>query len=176
MLEAYCQDLREMMQNGGIRAKYDNREEPSVGRRFNEWEVKGVPLRYEVGAKEVKDRTVTLVRRDTGEKKTVDRNAVLVETEKWLKHIQTDLYNAALAFREEHTTSVSNYEDFKKTMETKRGFIKAFWCENKECEAKIKEETKATTRCLPLDAVDQQGSCVYCGKDAIHEWIFAQAY
>lgn len=176
LLEAYCQDLREMLHNGGIRAKYDSREEPSVGRRFNEWEVKGVPLRYEIGSKEIKDRTVTIARRDTGEKKTVERSHVLVETEKMLDKIQQDLYNKALAFRTENTSEVSTYDEFKKIMETKRGFIKAFWCEEKSCEAAIKEETKATTRCLPLDAIEEKGTCVHCGKDAKYKWLFAQAY
>jgi prolyl-tRNA synthetase len=137
LLTAYCQDLREMLQNGGIRTKFDKREEPSVGRRFNEWEVKGVPLRYEVGTKEVKERTVTIARRDTGEKKTVERSAVLVETEHMLDRMQKDLFDKALTFQKQHTSVVSTYEEFKQVMETKRGFIQAFWCEEASCEAKI---------------------------------------
>lgn len=176
LLDAYAQDLKEMLFNGGIRAKYDNRQEPSIGRRFNEWEVKGVPIRYEIGSNEIKDRTVTIVRRDTGDKKTVERTQVLVETEKMLEAIQKNLYEKALSFQIDHTSIVTTYEDFKQIMETKRGFIKAFWCEDATCEAKIKEETKASTRCLPLNTKDEHGTCVYCNKEAKHQWIFAQSY
>lgn len=176
LLDAYCQDLREMLFNGGIRTKYDKREEPSVGRRFNEWEIKGVPLRYEVGTNEVKNRTVTIVRRDTGDKKTIDRSHVLVETEHILDQMQKDLYQKALTFQQEHTHEVESYEEFKEIMSTKRGFIRAFWCENSQCEEKIKEETKATTRCLPINTIDETGTCIYCKQSATHKWIFAQAY
>lgn len=176
LLDAYCQDLKEMLFNGGIRTKYDYRQEPSVGRRFNEWEVKGVPIRFEVGTNEVKARTVTIVRRDTGDKKTVERSHVLVETEHILDQMQKDLYQKALTHLQQNTHDVSTYEEFKQIMGTKRGFIKALWCENAECEAKIKEETKASTRCLPLDTTDEQGECIYCKKTATHKWIFAQAY
>lgn len=176
LLDAYCQDLREMLFNGGIRTKYDNREEPSVGRRFNDWEVKGVPLRYEVGTNEVNNRTVTIVRRDTGEKKTIERSHVLVETEHILDQIQKDLYQKALTFQKDHTYDVDSYDEFKNIMNSKRGFIRAFWCENPQCEEKIKEETKASTRCLPLDSKEEQGDCIYCNKTATHKWIFAQAY
>lgn len=176
MLEAYCQDIREMLANAGIRTKFDNREEPSIGRRFNEWEVKGVPIRYEVGTNEVKDRTVTIARRDTGTKKTVDRSQVLVETEKLLQEIQKSLFAKAKHFMDDNTRIVSTYEEFTSIMETTRGFIRAFWCEDASCEAKIKEETKATTRCLPLGAPIEQGTCIHCGKEAKYKWIFAQAY
>jgi prolyl-tRNA synthetase len=176
LTDLYCQDLKEMLANAGIRARYDNREEPSIGRRFNEWEVKGVPIRYEVGSKEVHERTVTIVRRDTGSKITVERTQVLVETEKMLNHVQEQLYIERKKFLDEQTRDVTSYEEFKHIMEEKRGFIKAFWCEENACETHIKEETKATTRCLPLESSEEQGTCVYCGKEANHKWLFAQAY
>jgi prolyl-tRNA synthetase len=176
LLTAYCQDIREMLHNGGIRAKYDEREEPGIGRRFHEWELKGVPLRYEIGEKEVKDRSVTIVRRDSGEKITVERSHVLVQTEQILDEMQRALYNKALAFRDVNTSTVNSFEEFKEIMNTKRGFIHAFWCESKECEARIKEETKATTRCLPLNAPEEKGDCIYCKKTAKRRWIFGQAY
>jgi len=176
ILLAYCQDIREMLANAGIRTKYDDREEPSVGRRFNEWEVKGVPVRYEVGANESKDRTVTIVRRDTGEKRTVDRTHVLVETEKLLDSMQKELYEANLAFLTKNTHDVTNWSEFVSIMQSTRGFIRAFWCEDTSCEAKIKQETHATTRCLPLEAEETSGTCVACGKAATHRWIFGQSY
>lgn len=176
LLLAYCTETRETLQNGGVRVKVDIREEPSVGRRFNEWEVKGVPLRFEMGGKELTDNTVTIARRDTGEKVTVKREEMLVTTEKLLKDIQQGLFDRAKKFLAENTRTVDSYDEFKKIMETSRGFLKAFWCEGATCEAAIKEETKATTRCLPLDAKEEDGVCIKCGKKATHRWIFAQAY
>lgn len=176
VLNAYCGEIKEALDNGGIRSKFDTREEPSVGRRFNEWEVKGVPVRFEVGQKELADRTVTIARRDTGEKVTVKRENMLVTVEKIIKNIQSSLFAKAKTFRDENTRTAENYEEFKNIMATTRGFIKAFWCESEDCEKKIKEETKATTRCLPLDATEEKGLCVYCGKPAKHRWLFAQAY
>ncbi|MCX8009219.1 MAG: proline--tRNA ligase [Patescibacteria group bacterium] len=175
-IAAYCQDIQETLQNGGVRAKFDNREEPSVGRRFNEWEVKGVPLRFEIGKREVDNAVITIARRDTGEKFTIKRSDMLVQTQKLLEQIQHNLYEKAKKFLDGNTSIAKDYKTFKAIMEERRGFIQAFWCESKECEAKIKEETKATTRCLPLDAKEEQGSCIYCGKNASHQWIFAQSY
>ncbi|MBI5619770.1 proline--tRNA ligase, partial [Candidatus Gottesmanbacteria bacterium] len=172
----YCRDLQEALTNAGIRTRVDDREEPSVGRRFNEWEVKGVPCRFEVGQKEVSDRTVTIVRRDTGEKVTVTRAAMLVQTQRLLDDIQKALYHRAKKFLDENTREAASYEEFKTIMSTTRGFIRAFWCEEASCEAVIKEETKASTRCLPLNAPEEKALCVHCGKPATHRWLFAQAY
>lgn len=176
MLLAYCGEIKEALDNGGVRSKFDTRDEPSVGRRFNEWEVKGVPLRFEVGKKELTDRVVTIARRDTGEKITVKREEMLTTTEKLLKDLQSTLFAKARKFLDDNTRDVKNYEEFKKIMSSTRGFIRAFWCEDTVCEAKIKEETKATTRCLPLDVKEEVGTCVHCGKEAKHRWIFGQAY
>lgn len=177
LVNAYCAEIKEALNNGGVRSKFDMREEPSVGRRFNEWEVKGVPVRFEVGGQEFADRSVTIARRDTGEKVTVKRENMLVEVEKILKNIQDSLFNKAKAFLTENTRDTDSYAEFKNIMLTTKGFIRAFWCENGECEKKIKEETKATTRCLPLGSVEEKGgTCIYCGKPAAHRWTFAQAY
>jgi len=176
LVSTYCQDLKEALQNGGVRIHLDDRSEPSVGRRFNEWEVKGVPLRFEVGEKEVKERSVTIARRDTGKKEVVDRTHVLGETQKLLEEIQTHLFAKAKKFLEANTHEVSSYDEFKKIMSSTRGFLRAFWCEDAACEAMIKEETKAMTRCLPLDTKKEKGVCIHCGKSATHRWIFAQAY
>lgn len=176
LLDAYGQDAKETFQNGGVRVRLDDRQEPSVGRRFNEWEVKGVPVRIEIGSNEVQDRTVTIARRDTGAKVIVKREAMLVETEKILKDMQVGLFAKAKKFLDEHTHEVDSYEEFKKIMDTRRGFLRAFWCEDPSCETKLKEETKASTRCLPLDAKEEKGKCISCGKTAKYRWIFAQAY
>lgn len=175
-LLTYCVELKETLANGGIRVKLDDREEPSVGRRFNEWELKGVPVRFEVGEKETKEKTVTIARRDTGEKVVVPRTDMLIQTEKIVKNIQESLFARAKKFLSENIRDAQTYDEFKKIMTTTRGFIRSFWCEDAACEAKIKEETKATTRCLPLDTKEEKGACVRCGKPATHRWIFAQAY
>lgn len=178
VLLAYCGEIKEALNNGGVRSRLDNRTEPSVGRRFNEWEVKGVPLRFEVGEKELADRAVTIARRDTGEKITVKREEMLTTTGKLLKEIQSALFMKAKKFLDDNTRDANSYDEFKKIMSTIRGFIRAFWCEDVSCEIKIKEETKATTRCLPLpaEASAEEGRCIYCNKPAVHRWIFAQAY
>ncbi|MBI5449416.1 proline--tRNA ligase [Candidatus Gottesmanbacteria bacterium] len=182
IIAAYCQDIKEALTSGGMRVKVDDRDEPSVGRRFNEWEVKGVPVRLEVGSNEASANTVTIARRDTGEKSTVQRSQVLVHTEKLLKEIQDSLFVKAKEFRDINTRDAATFAEFTKIMEGPRGFIRAFWCEDAACEAAIKEETKASTRCLPLDTDalpgtrSDSGVCVHCGKPAVHRWLFAQSY
>ncbi|OQX51216.1 proline--tRNA ligase [candidate division CPR3 bacterium 4484_211] len=120
------------LQLSGFRVEIDNRETYSPGWKFNEWELKGVPLRR--------------------------------------------LYQRSRLFVQQNTREVNDYNEFKRIMAGPRGFIRAFWCGNPECENKIKEETKATTRCLPLSAKEEKGKCIYCGEEAHHRWLFAQAY
>lgn len=175
-LLARCDELRETLTNSGVRVKVDLREEPSVGRRFNEWEVKGVPVRLEIGERELSADTIVLVRRDTGEKMTVARKELLMTVQKLLNDIQTSLFAKAKKFRDDNTRDAGSYEEFKKIMSSTRGFIRAFWCEDAACEATIKEETKASTRLLPVKAKEEKGTCVHCGKPAVHRWIFAQSY
>ncbi len=175
-LELYCEDVREALRGSSVNVKLDDREEPSVGRRFNEWEIKGVPIRLEVGGKELADRSVTIARRDTGEKMTVTREEVLVHIERLLSEMQKALFAKAKAFLDENTREAASFDAFKTIMNSTRGFIRAFWCEDAACEATIKKETKASTRCLPLDTPEENGLCVHCGKPATHRWLFAQAY
>lgn len=179
----YCEDLQGELDKSGVRVKVDDREGWTPGRKFNDWEVKGVPVRFEIGKNEVSKKTITVARRDTGEKFEIDRAHVVTETQKALDKIQNDLYDKAKKFLDDNTHEVDSYEEFKSLMESDRGFIKAFWCEDEQCEAKIKEETKATTRCLPLDEKDlpagrqeKSGKCIYCDKISKHRWVFAQAY
>ncbi len=176
LTEAYCQEIKESLNNAGVRVRVDMREEPSVGRRFNEWEVKGIPLRFEVGQNETRDRSVTIVVRDTGEKVVHSREQMLVETEKLLKEMQHRLFDHQKEFLANNTHEAKSYDEFKKIMKTSRGYLRALWCEDATCEAAIKEETKATTRCLPLGSVEEKGICIHCGSPANHRWLFAQAY
>lgn len=172
----YTNDVKAELSKKGIRVHIDSRDTYTPGRKFNEWELKGVPVRFEIGGREVEKKTITVVRRDTGKKYEVDHAHVVDETEKALEQIQHDLFNKAKKFLKENTHEVNSYDEFKKIMETKRGFLRAFWCENPDCETKIKEETKATTRCKPINAQEEKGNCIYCGKDAKFRWYFAQAY
>ncbi|MBI2616763.1 proline--tRNA ligase [Candidatus Gottesmanbacteria bacterium] len=172
----YCQKISQELVKSGIRVHIDSREEKSVGWKFHEWELKGIPIRIEIGEKEMENDELTLVRRDTGEKVKSQKSKVKSDTERLLKEIQDNLFERMKKFRDENTHTVSSYEEFKKIMATQKGYIYAFWCEDPVCEAKIKEETKATTRILPLDAKEEKGECVYCKKPATHRWYFAQAY
>ncbi len=159
-----------------IRVKTDLKDGETAGYKFNQWEMKGVPLRLEVGAQEMKDGTVTAVRRDNLEKSTFKQKEMAEKIVQALESIQAAALARHQQFTEENTHTVDSYEEFKKIMQERRGFLRAFWCGQASCEEAIKKETKATTRCLPLESKEEKGSCVYCGKIARHRWYFAQSY
>ena len=173
---AFCEEVAETLRALGMRVKVDSLDHESLGSKINKWEMKGVPLRVEIGAREIEQGTITAVRRDTGEKLKFSRDKLQVEVQALLDHIQNDLYQKAEKFLKDSTRSADTYDRFKETLSNKQGLISAFWCENAQCEAKIKEETKATTRCLLLDAKEQNGVCISCGKNAKYRWLFGQAY
>jgi prolyl-tRNA synthetase len=173
---SFCDKLKKDLEEVGIRVKIDDRSEKTVGWKFNEWELKGVPIRIEVGEKELESKEATIVRRDNNEKIKIKNEKLQFKIKNLLEEIQQNLFEKMKKFGEENTHTIDSYEEFKKIMASKKGLIFAFWCENPECEKKIKEETKATTRVLPLDAKEEKGKCIYCGKDAIHRWYFGQAY
>jgi prolyl-tRNA synthetase len=158
------------------RVKLDTRDTYTPGWKFNNWELRGVPIRIEIGPRDIAAKQVIVARRDTGEKTTVP----LADLASWIsttlatqqEKAFTKTHNYLLA----HTHEVTEYSNFKEIMAGERGFIHAFWCEDATCEAQIKTETKATTRCLRLDEKEEQGHCVYCGKAATRRWYFAQAY
>lgn len=172
----FCDRLRKDLEEAGIRVKIDDREEKTVGWKFNEWELKGVPVRIEVGESEIISGELTVYRRDENSKLKIKNEKLQVKIKNLLEEIQKSLFEKNKKFREENTHKVDSYEEFKKIMAGKKGFIKAFWCEDPLCEKKIKDETKASTRVLPLDAKEEKGQCIYCQKDAVHRWYFAQAY
>jgi len=174
ILEKNSEKLKNILKD--FRVEIDLRKEYSVGWKFNDWELKGVPLRIEIGPQEIKEKKITLVRRDTGERSLAPFNSSASKIKKILDSIQKNLFLKSRQYLKENTTEVFEYNHFKDTMKGNRGFLKAFWCENPKCEAKIKEETKATNRSLPLDAPEEAGKCIYCGKPARQRWIFAQAY
>ena len=179
----YAEKTAETLRKEGIRVKVDDRREYTPGFKFNEWELKGVPLRIEIGEKEVKGNYLTVARRDTNKKQKTKNKKQIEKIKKILLEIQGDLFQKAKKFLDKNTYEVSNWGEFKKIMSEKKGFIKAFWCEDSKCEEKIKEETKATIRLAPLDAKKDMpdgkagsGQCIYCGKPASFRWYFAQAY
>ena len=168
----YAITQKKELQKLGVRVKIDSREGETAGFKFNKWEVRGVPVRIEIGNKEASAQIVTVMRRDTMKKTTLHCS----EIPALLTEIQTSLFAKHKRFTEDNTRDAKSYEEFKKIMETTRGFIKAFWCENPACEASIKAETKASTRLLPLNPSEETGACVYCSKPATHRWYFAQSY
>ena len=161
-----------------VRIEVDAREELSPGWRFNEWELRGVPLRMEIGPKDLQKNQVVLARRDTKEKAFVPQEQLAQKVPALLDEIQKNLFESAKKFRDENTFELSSYDEFKKFMEGEgsKGFVCAYWCGSRECEARIKEETKATARCIPFDRDNKPGKCIHCGKESKEKVIFAKAY
>jgi prolyl-tRNA synthetase len=159
----------------GLRYEFDDRKTYTPGWKFNEWEQKGVPLRIEIGPREVEKKQVVLVRRDTGEKSIAPLEDLKERMEVSLEEVQKSLYRRALAFREENSYQVDDYEEFKRILEGPGGFLWAHWCGSAECEAQIKEETKATIRAIPFQE-QERGRCIRCGETSLQRVVFAKAY
>ncbi|MEM7826821.1 MAG: proline--tRNA ligase [Candidatus Aenigmatarchaeota archaeon] len=156
------------------RVEVDAREEYTAGWKFNEWEVKGVPLRIEIGPTDIEKGQVILVRRDTGKKINVKESNLLKEVKSTLDEIQKNLFERARNFLSTNIITVKDYEDFKKVH--KKGFVKACWCSSSKCEEKIKEETGATIRLIPFEKEKIFSTCIYCGRKAKSVAYFARAY
>jgi prolyl-tRNA synthetase len=172
-----AQRLRRELTDAGIRVKMDEREGLSPGFKFNDWEMRGVPLRLELGPRDVAKGSVVLARRDRPGKEGksfVAQQGIATMVAQMLEEIQKSLYDRALEFRKANTSEPGNYEEFKKAVE--KGFAFSWWCGSAECEARIKEETKATMRCIPLEQPSGSGKCIYCGGPAKEKAIFARAY
>jgi len=159
-----------------FRVEIDARDEYKPGWKFNEWEMRGVPLRLEIGPRDMAKEQVVLVRRDTGEKQIVKEEKLTETVKNLLIEIQENLFNQAKKFLQENIREASDYSEFKKIIEDKKGIVKAYWCGNRECEDKIKEETKASIRCIPFEENKTSGKCIYCGKKTSTLVYFARAY
>lgn len=166
--------FRGELKSRNIRYLVDDNEQTSPGWKFNQWEMKGVPLRVEIGPRDLEKNQIVLVRRDIKGRKFVSLEKAAESIEKLLETIQNDLFKKALDFREKNTFSVENYDDLKKVIED-GGFVKAFWVGNGDMEAKIQQETKATIRCILFDQKDK-GTCFYTKKPADKITIFAKSY
>ncbi len=163
--------------NGKLRLELDDREGYSPGWKFNEWEMKGVPLRLEIGPRDLENGGVTAVRRDTGEKSFVAEGDLMQQLPLILQDIQENLFEQARQFRQENTRHAEDFDNFRNIISEKRGFVLAHWCGDAACEEKIKEQTKATIRCLPLKELDGvEGPCICCYKGRGKKAYFARAY
>lgn len=160
----------------GLRVEVDARIKHSLGYRINDAELRGIPLRLEIGERELDCAEVTIAVRHLREKKIIVVDRLVEDVQTMLDWIQSDLLKRAQERQAALTTEVATWEDFVEVMKTKRGFIRAYWDERSDTEAKIKELTKATTRCLPLEEEEGEGYCVYSGQPAKRRWLFAQAY
>lgn len=160
----------------GYAVKFDNRETHKPGFKFAEWELKGIPVRIAIGPRDLESKTVEVARRDTKEKQVMKMETVAIEIPALLDSIQENIYQKALKFRNEKTTQVDSYDEFKKVLDEKGGFVEAHWDGTVETEAAIKDETKATIRCIPLDAKEEKGTCIYSGKPSSRRVMFARAY
>jgi prolyl-tRNA synthetase len=171
-----AREIQAALRARGVRVFLDDRDSYTPGWKFAEWELRGVPLRLEIGPKDIEKQQVLLVRRDTREKRPTSVEGLPDAVVTLLDEIQRALFDRAVRFREEHTTRVTSYDEFKQTMEGRPGFVVAAWCGSRECEAAIKAETQATIRNLPLDAPVPSGPCVRCGETPEAEAYFAKAY
>ncbi|MDZ7266708.1 MAG: proline--tRNA ligase [candidate division KSB1 bacterium] len=156
--------------------KIDDRDNYRPGYKFNEWEKRGVPLRVELGPKDVQQGTVVLVRRDLGEKRVVPQTVLAEEIPRELAAMQQALFERALAFRERNTYVIDDYEQFKQAIEEHGGFYWAHWCGEREAEERLQEETKATIRCIPLAGKKEAGRCLITGKPSSQRVLMAKAY
>ena len=159
-----------------ISVKFDNRKTQKPGFKFAEWELKGVPVRIAIGPKDLENGTFEIARRDTLTKEVKSKEAIVTHITNLLEQIQSDLFNRALEYRNTHVTEVNTFEEFKDVLENKTGFISAHWDGTPDTEEKIKDLTKATIRCIPLNRVEEEGKCVFSGAKSIGRVLFAKAY
>jgi prolyl-tRNA synthetase len=164
------------LKSKGVSVKFDNRTTYRPGAKFAQHELQGVPLRIAIGPKDLENGTVELARRDTSEKEIIKLDYIVEKVASLMIQIQNELHQKALDFRNNHITEVDNFDEFKNILETKTGFISAHWDGSPETEDKIKELTKATIRCIPMDNKLENGKCVLTGNPSIQRVLFAKAY
>jgi prolyl-tRNA synthetase len=173
---AKTNEISEKFKEKKLAVVLDDRAEYTPGWKFNQWELKGVPIRVEIGPRDLKQQQVTVVRRDTGAKTFVKESEVIDSVVALLDEIQSSMFDKAKKALEEKITLVSSYSEFKDVLTNKAGFIKAPWCGGAECEAKIKEETGATIRLRPFEKEETTAKCIYCGEKAEEIVYFARSY
>src|SRR5690606_31598170 len=175
-IDAFADSLTAELKSRRISVKYDDRDTQRPGFKFAEWELKGVPVRIAVGARDLQNGTVEVARRDKQTKETVSQEGLTDRIISLMEDIQQHIYDRALAFREANTVEVDTYEAFKQVLEEKGGFVSAHWDGTVETEKRIKEETKATIRCIPLIGKEEEGTCILTGRPSKQRVLFAKAY
>ena len=171
-----AEEIKAQLEAKGIRVKYDSRDTHKPGFKFAEWEYKGVPLRIAIGPRDLEKGTVEVARRDTLEKDFFDVSDIANKIEHMLEQIQSNLFQKALDLRSDKTHKADSWEEFVDIIENKGGFVYAHWDGTAETEQKIKEETKATIRAIPLESKDEEGKCIYTGEPSKQRVVFARAY
>jgi prolyl-tRNA synthetase len=175
-ISAIAKELAAQLKLKNISVKYDDRDTLRPGFKFAEYEMKGVPVRLAIGGRDLENGTIEIARRDTKEKQTISRDGLVSHIEALLVDIQNTIYQKALRFREENTREANSYQEFKELLDTKAGFISAHWDGTPETEKRIKDETKATIRCIPLNNKLETGSCILTGNPSTQRVLFARAY
>jgi prolyl-tRNA synthetase len=175
-ISAYVKELTKELKAKDISVKFDNRDTHRPGAKFAEYELKGVPLRVAIGSRDMQNGTVELARRDTKTKETVAQQGLAARIEQLLEDIQQNIYQKAANFRAENTKEVDTYDEFKRLLDDEPGFLSAHWDGTPETEQRIKEETKATIRCIPLNNKQEAGKCILTGKPSTQRVLFARAY
>ncbi|MDW8348365.1 MAG: His/Gly/Thr/Pro-type tRNA ligase C-terminal domain-containing protein [Bacteroidia bacterium] len=171
-----CELVAQHLKKAGIRYKIDARKEFTPGWKYAEYELKGIPLRIAIGPRDLENNTLEIARRNTKTKQSISADTITETTQKLLKEIQDNIYQTALSFRNRMTTRVDNFKDFETVLNEKGGFIEAHWDGTAETELKIKELTKATILCIPLENPKEEGKCVYSGKKSTQRVLFAINY
>ncbi|WP_395050051.1 proline--tRNA ligase [Flavobacterium sp.] len=175
-ISAVVNKLTSELKKLNISVKFDNRTTQKPGFKFAEWELKGVPVRIAVGPKDIENGTFEVARRDNLSKEIVSKDGIAIYIKNLLEQIQVDLFNKALDYRDTHITEVNSFEEFVAVLDGKGGFVSAHWDGTAETEEKIKNLTKATIRCIPLNRVEQAGTCILTGNSSIGRVLFAKAY
>ncbi len=178
---AKCTEIFDALKKSGVRVAKDVSEKTSLGWKLNDSEIQGIPVTLILGNRELEQNQVTAAIRLNQTKESLELTNIVDQINELLEKIQNEMFARAQTRTSELTFEAHSYDELKQTMNTSRGFIKAFWCESENCEKQIKEETKATTRCLPFvdnhgSIAEEEGVCIKCGKPASHRWLFAQAY
>ncbi|WNS44826.1 proline--tRNA ligase [Paenibacillus sp. MMS20-IR301] len=169
-------ELFKELKSAGIRVRVDDRADVTPGWKFNEYEMRGVPVRLELGPRDMENGVCVLVSRISGEKKVIQQENLVAEVNAMLEQVHQEMFERALQFREDHFYSVDTLEQMKESMEEKRGFALAGWCGSDECESKVKEETGAGSRNIPFNPAERKETCICCGQPAQHTVVFAKAY
>jgi prolyl-tRNA synthetase len=176
LLDAKGKEMAALLKKAGIRVKFDNNDNNRPGWKFAEYEKKGVPVRIALGLRDIENKTVEVARRDTREKVTLHEQHLVDNIEKLLLDIQNGMFQKALNYRDTHITKADNWDEFVRLLDEKGGFISAHWDGTAETEEAIKEQQKATIRCIPLNNPVEEGVCVYSGRRSRERVLFARAY